>query len=94
MSECDRKASIKRRTWSTGAVTPLKCIYIYIHIFIYLFIYRCTLHFEIYVVHSPTNALFTNLVKSFKFTLKYTITLLLHVLVFNDHHQGALSVPN
>ena len=48
----------------------------------------------IYVVHSPTNALFTNLVKSFKFTLKYTIISLLRVSVFNDHHQGALSVPN
>ena len=47
-----------------------------------------------YVVHSPTNALFINLVKSFKFTLKYTIISLLHVSVFNDHHQGALSVPN
>ena len=35
-----------------------------------------------------------NLVKSFKFTLKYTVILLLHVSVFNDHHQGALSVPN
>jgi hypothetical protein len=33
---------------------------------------RCTVHFEFYPVHSPTNALFTNLVKSFKFTLKYT----------------------
>jgi len=46
------------------------------------------------VVHSPTNALFINLVKSFKFTLKYTIISLLHVSVFNEHHQGALSVPN
>ena len=52
------------------------------------------MHFEIYVVHSPTNALFINLVKSFKFTLKYTIISLLHVSVFNDHHQGALSVHN
>jgi len=26
--------------------------------------------------------------------LKYTILLILHVSVFNDHHQGALSVPN
>ena len=32
----------------------------------------------IYVVHTPTNALFINLVKSFRFTLKYTIILLLH----------------
>jgi len=56
--------------------------------------YRCIVYFEIYVVYSPTNALFIHLVKSFKFTLKYTIILLLQVLVFNDHHQGALSVPN
>ena len=45
-----------------------------------------------YIVHSPTNALFINLVKSSKFTLKYTIISLLHVSVFNDHNQGALSV--
>jgi len=57
-----------------------------IHIF-----YRCTVHFEIYAVHTPTNALFINLVKSFKFALKCTIISLLHVSVFNDHHQGALS---
>jgi len=25
--------------------------------------YRCTVHFEIYVFHTPTNALFINLVK-------------------------------
>ena len=43
--------------------------------------YRCTVHFEICPVHSPTNALFINLVKSFKFTLKYTIISLLHVSV-------------
>jgi hypothetical protein len=56
---------------------------------------RFTVHFEIYAVHTPTNALFINLVKSFKFTLKYIIiSLLLRVSVFNDHHQGALSVPN
>jgi len=47
-----------------------------------------------YVVHSPTKALFINLVNSFKFTLKYTLISLLHASVFNDHHQGALSVPN
>ena len=61
--------------------------------FVKLF-YRCTVHFEIYVVHSPTKALFINLLESFKFTLKYTIISLLHVSVFNDHHQGALSLPN
>jgi hypothetical protein len=46
------------------------------------------------IVHSPKNAQFINLVKSFKFTLKYTIISLLRVSVFNDHNQGALSVPN
>jgi len=55
---------------------------------------RCAVHFETYVVHTPTNALFINLVKNFTFTLKYTIISLLHVTVFGDHHQGALSVPN
>ena len=49
---------------------------------------------SLYAVHSPTNALFINLVKSIKFALKYTIISFLHVSVFNDHHQGALSVPN
>jgi len=34
------------------------------------------------------------MVKSFKFTLKYTIISLRHVSVFNDHHQGDISVPN
>ena len=58
------------------------------------FFYCCTVHFKMHVVHTPTNALFINLVKSFKFTLKYTIISLLHVSVFNDHHLGALSVPN
>ena len=41
-----------------------------------------------------SNALFIKLVKSSKFTLQYTIISLLHVSVFNDHHQGALSVPD
>ena len=48
----------------------------------------------IYVVHSPTNALFINLAKSIKFTLKHTILSFLHVSVFNDHHQEALAVPD
>jgi len=43
--------------------------------------YLCTVHFEIYAVHSPTNALFINLVKTIKFTLKCTIISLLHVSV-------------
>ena len=55
--------------------------------------YRCTVHFEIYAVHITTNALFINFVKSFKFTLKYTTISLLYASVFNDHHQGTLSVP-
>ena len=49
------------------------------------------MHFEFYVVHTPTNALLINLVKSFKFTLKYIIISLLHVSVFNDmlpHHHA------
>jgi len=56
--------------------------------------YLCTVHFEIYVVQSPTNALFINMVKSFKFTLKYTIISFIRVSIFNDHHQKALSVPD
>jgi len=55
---------------------------------------QITFNFEICIVHSPTNALFINLAKSFKFTLKYTIISLLHISVFNDRHQGALSAPN
>jgi len=46
------------------------------------------------VAHTPANVLFINFGKSFKFTLKYTIISILHVSVFNDHHQGDLSVPN
>jgi len=56
--------------------------------------YLCTVHFEIYAVQTPTNALFVDLVKILKFTLKYTVISLPHVSVFNDHHQGVLSVPN
>jgi len=58
------------------------------------FFYRCTVHFEIYPVHSPTNALYINLVKTFKFTSKYTTNSLLHDSIFSDHHQGFSSVPN
>ena len=56
---------------------------------IHIHFYRCTIHFEIYVVHTPTDALFINLVKSFKFALKYTIISLLHVSVFNDYYHIA-----
>jgi len=54
------------------------------------------MYFELnnYIVYTPTNALFINVVKSFKFTLKYKIISLLHVSILNDHHQEALSVPN
>ena len=58
------------------------------------FFYRCAVHSEIYVVHSATNTIFINLVKSFKFTKRCTIIALLYVSVSNDHHQGALSIPN
>jgi len=51
--------------------------------------YRCAVHFEIYAVRTPTNALFINLVKSLKFILKCTIISLLDVSVFNDHHHVA-----
>jgi len=60
----------------------------------FFFLNCCTVHFEIYPVHTPTNALFINLVKLLKFTLKYTVISLLHVSVFNGRHQGALSIPN
>jgi hypothetical protein len=46
-----------------------------------------------YFAHQQMHYLLTWL-KSFKFTLKYTLISLLRVSVFNDHHQGALSVPN
>ena len=60
----------------------------------HLVIHFCSNINSIYVFHSPTNSLFINVVKSLKFTLKYTIISLLHVSIFNDHHQRALSVPN
>jgi hypothetical protein len=53
-----------------------------------IFFYRCTMHFDIYRVHSPTNALFIKLEKTLKFTLKFTLSSLLHVSVY-DLHQGA-----
>jgi hypothetical protein len=45
-------------------------------------------HFHLYTVHSPTNTLFNKLGKALKLTLKFTLSLLLHVSVY-DHHQGA-----
>jgi cytochrome c oxidase subunit IV len=51
--------------------------------------YRFTVHFGIYRVHSPTNALFIKFENALKFTLKFTLSLLLHVSVY-DHHQGSL----
>ena len=82
------EANFSERTWRHMQE------YFYVHQHRCKNFYLCTVHFEIYVVHTPTNAVFINLVKSFKFTLKYTIMSLLHVSVFNDHHQGALSVLN
>jgi len=38
------------------------------------FFYRCTVHFGIYKVHTPTNALFNKFDKVLKFTLKITST--------------------
>ena len=42
--------------------------------FFYLFFYFCTVRFDIYKVHTPTNALFIKLDKVLKFTLKITLT--------------------
>ena len=36
--------------------------------------YRCTVHFDIYKVHTPTNALCIKLDKFLKFTFKITST--------------------
>ena len=36
--------------------------------------YRCTVHFDIYKVHTPTNALFIKLDKVLKFTFKIMLT--------------------
>jgi len=55
---------------------------------------KCIENNQRHAVLSPTNALFINLVKIFKCTLKYTIISLLQVSVSNDHHHGALSVQN
>jgi hypothetical protein len=52
------------------------------------YFYRCTVHFDICGVHSPTNALNIQLEKALKFTLKFTRSLLLRVSVY-DRHQGA-----
>jgi len=41
---------------------------------ILVFFYRCTVHFDIYKVHTPTNALFIKLDEVLKFTLKLTLT--------------------
>ena len=61
-------------------------IYIYIYICTELHkikdFYHCTVHFDIYLVHSPPNALFINLFKSFKFTLKYTIISRSDIIVY------------
>jgi hypothetical protein len=54
--------------------------------------YRYTVHSKIYVVHTPTNAMFIKSGKDLKFTLKYTLISLLHISVY-DHHQGACTAP-
>jgi len=54
------------------------------------FFYRCTVHFDIYKLHTPTNALSIKLDKVLKFTLKITSDLPLHVSVY-DRHQGAFT---
>jgi len=36
----------------------------------HIFFYRCTEHFDIYKIHTPTNALYIKLDKVLKFTLK------------------------
>jgi len=41
---------------------------------IYSLFYIVTVHFDIYKVHTPTNALFIKLDKDLKFTLKITLT--------------------
>ena len=42
--------------------------------------YRCTVRFDIYKVHTPTNALFIKLDKVLKFTLKITLTYITKVM--------------
>jgi len=54
----------------------------------FFFLFLFTVHFDIYKVHTPTNALFIKLEEVLKFTLKVTFDLLVHVSVY-DHHQGA-----
>ena len=55
-----------------------------------LFLYRCTVHFDIYKVHTPTNALFIKPDNDFKIYIKNHFDLLLHVSV-HDRHQGAFT---
>ena len=50
------------------------CIYVVIDVHKFQFFLNMAMN---YAVHTPANALFINLVKSFKFTLKYTIISLL-----------------
>ena len=41
------------------------CLLLFIYLFI--FCYRCTAHFDIYKVHTPTNALFITVDKDLNF---------------------------
>jgi hypothetical protein len=63
----------------SGSSNRKECIAYYVSLYV---------HFDIYRGHSLTNALFIKLEKALKFTLKFTLSLLLHVSVY-DHPEGA-----
>jgi len=46
----------------------------YSNFYLFYFFNLCTVYFDIYNVHTPTNALFIKLEKVLKFTLKITLT--------------------
>jgi len=52
-----------------------------------------TSRLELYVVHTPANALFIKLGKVLKFTLKYTLISLLHVSVYVVMWQHSATSP-
>ena len=79
-AECSCPARV--RVW---LVSPVICNKIFFH--------RCAVHFEFYIVHSPKNALFIDLVKSFIY-IKIHNNIAPTCFGLNDHHQGALSVPD
>ena len=52
--------------------------------------HRCTVHLDIYKVHTPSNAVLIKIDKFFKIYIKNHFDLLLHISVFKeDHHQEA-----